>query len=75
MGVGGSVGILASIALVLHKFTPPVKKAVESTGELGIVSYLMLGGMLTVLVVGLGWCFYRALRAAGSKAGPQVPES
>ncbi len=39
------------------------------------VSYIVLAGMLTLLVVGLGWCFYRALRAgAAAKAEPQEPE-
>ena len=71
LSVGASVGVLASVALVLHKFKPA--KTVTG-GEPSIVSYLMLGGMLAILVVGLGWCFYRALRPAGNKAPPQVAE-
>ncbi|MFP4052466.1 MAG: sodium-dependent transporter [Phycisphaerae bacterium] len=50
--------------------SPP--KPDELTGG----SYVILAVMISLLVVGLAWCFYRALKAAGSSQDetPQVSE-
>jgi len=43
-------------------------------GELSGTAYLMLFVTLLVIVGGLSWCFYRAIRAAGRGASPQLPD-
>ena len=44
-------------------------------GQLSATAYLMLFAVLLVIVGGLGWCFYRAVRAAGGDTDePQEPE-
>ena len=48
--------------------------APATAAELSSMSYLVLAGMLTLLVGGLGWCFYRAVKAAGGAEEPQVAE-
>jgi len=40
---------------------------IEYDGRLGWVGWSILSVMLGLIVVGLGWCFYRAIAAA--KAG------
>ena len=49
----------------------------EQAGEgMSAVSYIVLAMMLTLLVAGLGWCFYRAIRAsAAAKNGQQTQEA
>jgi hypothetical protein len=46
------------------------------THELTTPSYLVLTGMIALLVVGLAWCFFRAIKAAGTgnAATPQRAE-
>ena len=79
---------VATIAPPLDDATPAVAdvadQAVQLTTDaaqaaapegMSMVSYILLAGMLTLLVVGLGWCFYRAIRAsAAAKAEVQEPE-
>ena len=50
------------------------KPASRYNGELSGVSYIILGVMFGIIVVGLGWCFYRALKANGETAPPQLAE-
>ncbi len=45
-----------------------------ASGELDATSYLVLTGMIALLVVGLGVCFYLAIKAGGSDDEPQVAE-
>jgi len=42
--------------------------------ELESMSYVVLTVMLAILVIGLAWCFYRAVRAAGGTDMEQTPE-
>ena len=42
-------------------------------GQLSGTAYLILAVMFLVIVGGLCWCFYRALRAANKNAGEQRP--
>ena len=45
-------------------------------GQLSATAYMMLFAVLLVIVGGLGWCFYRAVKAAGGDtAEPQEPEN
>ena len=43
-------------------------------GELSGTAYMILFVALLVIIGGLAWCFYRAIRAAGERAGPQLPD-
>ncbi len=64
------VGLAAGLTLalvMLGKSFPD--KPIVYDNELSGVSYLILGGMLGLIVVGLCLCFYRAIRA------PEVFES
>ena len=51
-----SVGLLAGI---------------EYDGQLSATAYIILAVILLGIIVGLGWCFYRAVIKAGGHAGPQ----
>ena len=44
-------------------------------GQLSATAYMMLFAVLLVIVGGLGWCFYRAIKAGGDPAEPQEPEN
>ena len=43
-------------------------------GELSGTAYIILFVVLLVIIGGLAWCFYRAIKAAGDSAGPQLPD-
>ena len=43
--------------------------------EMSWPSYLVLAVMVTLIVVGLLWCFYRAIKASGGEAPEQVAEN
>ncbi|MHC4294506.1 MAG: SLC5/6 family protein, partial [Planctomycetota bacterium] len=73
MGIGASAGVLLSIHVLLHPVETAAKAAHQSAEELSSASYVILAIMLGLLVVGLGWCFYRAIKAAGA-AGPETPQ-
>lgn len=45
--------------------------AIKYDGELSGSAYAILAGMILLIVGGLSWCFYRALKAAGKDAGEQ----
>ena len=63
-----AAGVRAGVA----QAAPVHQGARELTGT----SYVVLIVMIGVLVVGLGWCFYKALKAAGAQvAERQLPEA
>ena len=70
LGAGG--GLTLAMWMIASRFavTP-----VTYDGELSVTSFLILAGMLGLIVVGLVWCFYRAIRAAGGKAELQFPDA
>ena len=45
--------------------------AIEYDGELSATAYIILATVLMVIIGGLGWCFYRAIMAAGKEEGVQ----
>ena len=47
---------------------------VEYDGELSGWAYGILAGMLLLIVGGLSWCFYRAMKAANKDAAEQLPD-
>ena len=67
----------ASIAILLIGLAKP--KQVETTAApirdtLSGVSYIILGVVFFIIIGGLGWCFYRALTAAGKDTDIQYPD-
>ncbi len=42
-------------------------------GQLSGTAYIVLSAALLVIGGGLGWCFYRAIKAA-ERAEPQLPD-
>ena len=82
--VGGATGLFVFIRVLLSKFRLAQEAASQAAtsqaagaGELDHLtgaSYAVLAGMLALLVTGLGWCFYRAIKASGATAGEQVSE-
>ena len=77
MMLGGAMGVLAAVFLAVYKKpVTAVPAAPTEALELSWVSYAVLAGMLTLIVVGLAWCFYRAIKAAGGKVEieQQTPE-
>ena len=53
---------------------PPEVKRVLERDHLSGWSLLVLGAMTAMLVVGLAWCFYRAIKAGGRQPEPQISE-
>jgi len=76
MAFGAAGGVLLTLAVFLNP-AKAAEAAVESASEVGGASYVVLTVMLTLLVVGLGWCFYRAVKAISLRNAPtpQRPES
>ena len=77
-GLVGVMDISAFIAIHLINMTrhgragqPVVTAAGE---ELSGVSYVILGVVFLIIIGGLGWCFYRAMMAAGKAEEPQLPD-
>lgn len=42
-------------------------------GELNASAYIVLAGMFLIIVGGLSWCFYRALKANNKSETEQLP--
>jgi len=69
-----SLGGLVAIYLVhLTKGQLP-QHAPHPQHELTAVSYVILSVVLLLIVGGLGWCFYKAMAAAGAQVEPQLPD-
>jgi NSS family neurotransmitter:Na+ symporter len=67
----------ASIAIILISLAQGAKideAAAPIRDELSGVSYLILAVVFLIIIGGLGWCFYRALTAAGRDTGIQHPD-
>jgi neurotransmitter:Na+ symporter, NSS family len=81
-----TLGLASGVLLyMLVTLNPAVKaEAAESTPapaatakpleELSSASVFVLTAMTALLVVGLGWCFYRAIKAGGKNGDMQVAE-
>jgi NSS family neurotransmitter:Na+ symporter len=67
-GIMAAMGTSAAIAVMLIGFAGGAKTE-ETTApirdKLSGVSYVILAVVLLIIIGGLGWCFYRALGAAG----------
>jgi len=76
-GIMAAMDTSAAIAIILigladgaaiEQTTPPIRD------ELSGVSYVILAVVFLIIVGGLGWCFYRALAAAGRDMAIQHPD-
>ena len=47
---------------------------VRYDGHLSATAYVILAVVLLGIIAGLGWCFYRAVTAAGGSEEPQSPD-
>ena len=47
---------------------------IEYDGELSATAYIILSVVLLIIIGGLGWCFYRATKAAGEIGEVQSPD-
>ena len=65
-----ALGALLALMVLLGEFAPSSRPA-QGADELGSASYVVLTLMAALLVIGLGWCFYRAIKAGGT---PEPPE-
>jgi NSS family neurotransmitter:Na+ symporter len=76
-GILAAVDTSASIAIILIALAQGAKideAAAPIRDELSGVSYAILAVVFLIIIGGLGWCFYRALTAAGRDAGIQHPD-
>jgi NSS family neurotransmitter:Na+ symporter len=76
-GIISAMETSASIAIILIALAQGAKTdetAVPIRDELSGVSYLILAVVFLIIIGGLGWCFYRALTAAGRDTGIQHPD-
>ncbi len=74
----GAVGLGAAggASLALYVLLAGIgETAVKHTTEMTSAAYLIMAIMLGILVIGLGWCFHRAIKAAGQSAKAQLPET
>ncbi len=76
-GIMAAMDISAAIAIVLigladgaeiEETTAPIRD------KLSGVSYIILAVVFLIIIGGLGWCFYKALAAAGRDTGIQHPD-
>lgn len=79
-GIISIMDISAFLAMLLIRMTKTVKideTVPEVSDKLSGVSYVILGVVFLMIVVGLGWCFYRAITATSKDAPvePQLAES
>ncbi len=73
LSVGGAVGIAMAFFVMTHAVQT---KAVKHIAEMQPAAYIMMAIMLALIIGGLGWCFYRAIKAAAAsqKAESQTSE-
>ena len=76
-GILGTLDVSAFIALNLiysARGKEGIEPALQSQEQLNAVSYLILSLAFLLIIGGLGWCFYKALMAAGGSAQSQLPQ-
>jgi hypothetical protein len=76
-GIISAMDASAAIAIILITLAQRAEveeAAVPIRDELSGFSYLILGVVFLIIIGGLGWCFYRALTAAGRDTGIQHPD-
>ena len=78
LALGSALGLLLYVVVVLNPIaSPPGNDPAEAAApaeELSGASLIVLSVMLSLLVVGLGWCFYKAIKAGGNSGEIQMAE-
>ena len=72
LAIGICAGLSLAFAMIAASFP---QTPIEYDNKLSGVSWLVLLGMLALIFIGLGWCFLRAIRAAGAAAPEQQAEA
>ncbi len=75
MAVGSAMGIMLCMFIDVNKSMFERGKTEYHIEHLSTVSCVVLGVMLAILVVGLAWCFYRAIRAAATEGKVETQEA
>jgi len=70
-GLGSSSGLSLALYMLLNDISAG---GVKHTTELQPAAYIIMAVMLGLLVAGIAFCFYRAIKAAGTTGGEQVSE-
>ena len=70
LGAGG--GISLALWVLIENIQSSAKT--DAAAEMSAVAYVIIGVMLGLLIVGLAWCFYRAIKAAGAAEQQQNSE-
>jgi NSS family neurotransmitter:Na+ symporter len=76
-GILATMDVSAFLAVILLGLMEGVKiseKTMPIRDKLSGVSYLILAAVFLIIVVGLAWCFFRALMVANSDTGIQHPD-
>jgi cytochrome bd-type quinol oxidase subunit 2 len=84
IGIGIAGGILLYVNILPHSMDKgvakaaallwPAKPAEAPARELTSSGYVVLAVFFVILVVGLGWCFYRAMKASAQSEQQQLAE-
>jgi NSS family neurotransmitter:Na+ symporter len=76
-GIIATMDVSAAVATTLIGLAQKTEKAAKAPhirDKLGGTSYVILIVALLIIIVGLGWSFYRALAAAGGNNSAQQPD-
>jgi hypothetical protein len=69
------IGTFIALNLIYSARGRDVTQAAPSSqNQLSAVSYLILSLVFLLIIGGLGWCFYKALMAAGSSGESESPD-
>jgi len=74
MTFGAAGGLVVGMMVLTHGLAKVAVAAAPERDALTASSYIVLAAMAGLLVLGLGWCFYRAIRASGAAVTEQVAE-
>ncbi len=71
-----NISFFLSMFLVsITKAKRDIETVYHTHEELSIISYVILSVVLLVIILGLGWCFYRAITAAAMESPVQYPDN
>jgi len=76
-GILATIDVSAFVAVILLGLMDGAKIGEETVpirDKLSGVSYIILSAVFLIIVVGLAWCFFRALMASNADTGVQHPE-
>jgi hypothetical protein len=67
---------MSKMIFCIQNFLLPFRltAVIEYDGQLSATAYIILAVMLLGIIMGLGWCFYRAIKAEDKLSEPQKPD-